>query len=190
MPKAKPTEVIVHRIDLQPSVKDSFDAFLVGKTATNAVSAIGSVLLPFSGAIGALAAAWIAKEGLEAAVDAVTGYFTKKGRKIVDDRYGSEMEKYQLVFATIQSCTSSAQFSQVHSDMMNQLSGGAEFVKKAWSRFIIARGTWMEKEASWPTEVQRAWKGFYPPSALINESKGEMAWAVKSVLPYPLSLLI
>lgn len=189
MPKPKATEVIVHRFDLQPSLKESVDAFLIGKTATNALSAVGSVLSAFGPALGALVAAWIAKEGIEVAVDKVTGYFEKKGRQYVEERYGTEMEKYKLVFATIQSCTSPEQFTEVHSNMMEQLSGGVEFVKKAWVRFLLKRGTWMENEATWPTEVARAWKAFYPPSALINEVKGDVQETIDTVLPWPLNLL-
>jgi len=190
VPKPKPTEVIVHRIDLQPGVKDSFDAFLVGKTATNAVSAIGSVLSAFGPALGALVAAWIAKEGVEAAIEKVTGYFEKKGREYVEDRYGSEMEKYKLVYATIQSCTTVQEFEEVHSTMVKQIAGGAGFVSKAWNRFLLKNNKWLKtEEGIWPTEVIRRWKAFYPPSALINEVKGEVHETIDAAMPWPLSLL-
>jgi len=190
VPKPKPTEVIVHRIDLQPGVKESVDAFLVGKTATNAVSAIGSVLSAFGPALGALAAAWLAKEGIEAALDKVYGYFEKKGRDIVEERYGSEMEKYKLVYATIQSCTTVQEFAEVHSNMVKQIAGGAGFVAAAWNRFLLKNNKWMKmEEGIWPTEVIRRWKQFYPPGALINEVKGEVKSGLGSGIPWPLSML-
>jgi len=73
MPKAKPTQVIVHRIELQQSERDALEAALAGRFVTNAVSATGSVLTgvgnflaPFSGVFGALAALWIGDRTLDA----------------------------------------------------------------------------------------------------------------------------
>ena len=190
MPKPKATDVIVHRLDMQPSLKDSFAAFLIGKTATNAVSAIGSVLLPFSGAIGALAAAWIAKEGIESAFDTVTDYFLGKGEEMVDEKYGPELQKYKLTFAFIQSCTSVNDFSDGHNDLMTSLGGGKGFVKKKWLAFIRARlGDIKNPATQWPKEVAQWWKAFYPPQAFMKDVKGDLqsdldkAAAVTGVIP-------
>jgi len=66
MPKAKPDQVIVHRIELQETERATLEAALAGRFVTNAVGAAGSVLsgigaalAPFSGAITALTAVWI-----------------------------------------------------------------------------------------------------------------------------------
>ena len=72
MPKAKPTQVIVHRIELQQSERDALEAALAGRFVTNAVSATGSVLtgvgnflVPFSGVLTALAGVWIADRSID-----------------------------------------------------------------------------------------------------------------------------
>jgi hypothetical protein len=72
MPKAKPTQVIVHRIELQQSERDALEAALLGRFATNAVSSaghvltgIGNLLVPFSGVLTAFGALWIGDRSLE-----------------------------------------------------------------------------------------------------------------------------
>lgn len=67
MPKAKPDQVIVHRIELQETERATLEAALAGRFVTNAAqagaslfSSIGAALSPFSGAFQLLAAAWIA----------------------------------------------------------------------------------------------------------------------------------
>lgn len=73
MPKAKPTQVIVHRIELQESERDMLELAVYGNFATNAVGAagavltgIGNMLTPFAPALGALAAVWIGDRSLDA----------------------------------------------------------------------------------------------------------------------------
>ena len=73
MPKSKPNQVIVHRIELQQSERDMLELAVAGRTATNAVSAIGAVfsgvgtmLAPFAPAFGALTALWIGDRTLDA----------------------------------------------------------------------------------------------------------------------------
>lgn len=73
MPKAKPTQVIVHRIELQESEREMLELAVAGNVATNVVSAagtvftgIGSMLAPFAPAFGALAAMWIGDRTLDA----------------------------------------------------------------------------------------------------------------------------
>ena len=75
MPKAKPSQVIVHRIELQQSERDAMEAALAGRFLTNAVGSLGSVLsgfgaflTPFSGAIAAIATAIIAEKGIKAVI--------------------------------------------------------------------------------------------------------------------------
>ena len=69
MPKAKPDQVIVHRLELQQSERDAMEAALAGKFITNGISALGNVLgglgqalSPFSGVLSAVAAVWIADQ--------------------------------------------------------------------------------------------------------------------------------
>ena len=72
MPKAKPTQIIVHRIELQQSDRDTLEAALAGRFVTNAVGSVGSVLSglgaalsPFGGALTAIATAWLADKALD-----------------------------------------------------------------------------------------------------------------------------
>lgn len=73
MPKSKPDQVITHRIELQKSERDMIETALVGRFATNAVSATGDVLTgmgnllsPFAPVFGALVALWIGDRTLDA----------------------------------------------------------------------------------------------------------------------------
>lgn len=83
MPRAKPTEVIVHRIDMQPALKESVDAYLAANALTNALSAAGGlftgVLAAFAPALGGIVAAMIAKEGIEELAGKVTQKFEEMG---------------------------------------------------------------------------------------------------------------
>lgn len=67
MPKAKPDKVIVHRLELQQSERDAMEAALTGRFVTgalqgagNLLKGIGAALMPFQGALTALAAVYIA----------------------------------------------------------------------------------------------------------------------------------
>jgi hypothetical protein len=80
IPKAKPTQVIVHRIELQETERATLEAALAGRFVTNGVSAAGSVLTgmgnflaPFSGAITAIAALWIAGRSWDEIMGAAGG---------------------------------------------------------------------------------------------------------------------
>jgi hypothetical protein len=83
VPRAKPTEVIVHRIDMQPALKESVDAYLAANALTNALSAAGGlftgVLAAFAPALGGIVAAMIAKEGIEELAGKVTQKFEEMG---------------------------------------------------------------------------------------------------------------
>jgi len=48
MPKAKPTEVIVHRIELQEHERDTMDMVAASYAAKNIAQGIGSLLEPFT----------------------------------------------------------------------------------------------------------------------------------------------
>jgi len=53
MPKAKPTQVIVHRIELQEKERDMLETFVVGKTVNNLLEpaiALGAVWVTYKAA--------------------------------------------------------------------------------------------------------------------------------------------
>ena len=81
MPKAKPDQVIVHRIELQETERATLEAALAGRFVTNAAHAgaalltgVGTALVPFTGAISALAALWIADKTIDEIKDAITTF--------------------------------------------------------------------------------------------------------------------
>jgi len=87
MPRAKADEVIIHRLDMQPGVKESLDAYLAASAATNALSAAGSILVgmfsAFAAPLGGVMAALIAKEGIEAVAGRITAKFEEAGEQVI-----------------------------------------------------------------------------------------------------------
>ena len=52
MPKAKPTQVIVHRIELQEKEREALDAWIAGKTLKNVGIAAAGASVPVLGFLG------------------------------------------------------------------------------------------------------------------------------------------
>jgi len=75
MPKAKPTQVIVHRIELQEKERDMLEAVVVGQTVKN-------VVLPAAGVAAVGSAAYLSYKALKAAFE--------WGEDIIDDIKGVE----------------------------------------------------------------------------------------------------
>ena len=99
MPKAKPTSIVVHRIELQETERAALEAALAGNFVTNAVSAAGSVftgignmLVPFSGALTAIAGLWIADRTVEEVIENIRD----KGEQVKQEREESYHEKGNL----------------------------------------------------------------------------------------------
>ena len=85
MPKAKPTQVIVHRIELQSKERDALDALVAGQTVKNVVVPVAVV-----GGVGA--AGYLGYKALKEAYD--------WGEDIVDnllDEYTEYKEKVETV---------------------------------------------------------------------------------------------
>lgn len=100
MPKAKPDSVIIHRIDMQTSVKESFDAYLAATAVTNAVGVAGSTLVALVSALaapmGGILAALVAKEGIEEIAGKVTEKFEEAGAQLVEP-LRSGVEYYRAI---------------------------------------------------------------------------------------------
>ena len=62
MPKAKPTQVIVHRIELQEKERDMLETIVVGKTVKN-------VVVPVAITAGVVSASYIGYKWAKATVD-------------------------------------------------------------------------------------------------------------------------
>ena len=100
MPKAKPTQVIVHRIELQETERAAMEAALAGNFLTNAVSAagsvftgIGSVLAPFGGALTAIAGLWIADRTLDEILGAASS-LGEKQKEQMEESFEGDGGKY------------------------------------------------------------------------------------------------
>lgn len=168
MPKSKPDSVVVHRIELQQHERESLDNFLIGKTVTNAVSAIGSVLTPFAGAIGAIVAAYIAKEGVEKFNEAWQGYYARVGEDIVEP-YRNESQYYRAVMAYLMAQPSAAAAEENRGDLENQIRN-SKLVRPKVARFWLkARKDWADW--AWGEEAAQKWKSYYPTSELMNDMK-------------------
>ena len=74
MPKAKPDQVVVHRIELQKSERDMLEAAIMVNAVGKVGQAAGALIAPFAGALTAIVAAYIAKEGIED----ITGWAANK----------------------------------------------------------------------------------------------------------------
>ena len=99
MPKAKPSQVIVHRIELQESEREMLELAVAGNVATNAVSAagavfsgIGSMLSPFAPAFGALAAMWIGDRTLDAVRED-----GERRKQVIEDEYAESKPIYDTI---------------------------------------------------------------------------------------------
>ena len=62
MPKAKPTQVIVHRIELQEKERDALEAYIAGNTVKN-------VVIPTAAIAGVGAAGYLGYKALKEAYD-------------------------------------------------------------------------------------------------------------------------
>ena len=78
MPKAKPDQVIVQRIELQETERATLEAALAGNFVNglamaggNLLKGVGSALAPFQGALTALAALWIADRTIDEIADVI-----------------------------------------------------------------------------------------------------------------------
>jgi len=106
MPKSKPDIVHSVRIELQETERATLEAALAGRFVTNAAMAagnllngVGAALAPFSGALTALAAVWIADRTLEQIIADI-----EKTKEVVEEYWtwvspSKTLETYQYITA-------------------------------------------------------------------------------------------
>ena len=94
MPKSKPDIVHSVRIELQETERATLEAALAGRFVTNSAMAagnllkgVGAALAPFSGALTALAAVWIADRTIEEIAEAI-----KETKEIVEEQFHGEIK--------------------------------------------------------------------------------------------------
>ena len=124
MPKAKADSVIIHRIDVQPGVKESLDAYLAASAVTNAVSAAGAILVGMFSALaapmGGILAALVAKEGIEEVASKVQEKFREAGEQLVEP-LRSAWEYYQAIGRALMAHTG---FLPSSSPFLEDVNGG------------------------------------------------------------------
>ena len=77
MPKAKPTQVIVHRIELQEKEREMLETLVISKAASNVAFGINNMLAPVVAGFGAYTAYMAAKATHGFVDDEVTPFMKK-----------------------------------------------------------------------------------------------------------------
>ena len=185
MPKAKPTQVIVHRLELQQSERDTLEAALAGRFVTNAVTATGSVLsgigtmlVPFSGALTAIAGLWIAEKGGKAIVEAIDTA-ADVGGTIVDFYSPSkQLDAYAYITAFLKACSGwsgddnsvAKRAGQLLKDLKGMNAHPILLFKFQSFMKVIKRD--VQLGGNWPPYTPaKAWIAYYSPSQYIAELK-------------------
>lgn len=185
MPKAKPSHVIVHRIELQETERAALEAALAGRFVTNAVSAAGSVfsgigtmLVPFSGALTAIAGLWIADKGIDAVIDSVKQ--AKEDVEQVIEWYSpsKQQEAYEYICAYLRACdgwdgnpNSMAQrIGQLVKDLEKMQAHPFLIIKlKNFVKYV--KGNQI-KTGNYPSHSPaKAWTAFYSPQQYLADVK-------------------
>ena len=195
MPKAKPTQVIVHRLELQQTERAAFEAALAGKFLTNAVSATGSVLTglgtmltPFTGALTAIAGLWIAEKGATALIDAAENT-VEQVSKISDFLNPSkQQDAYQYICAFLNACSGwegddnsvQKKGGKVVQDLKEMNANPILLAKyQGWSKVVQFK---RQKEGAWPPMTPaQSWKSYYSPSQYLNDLKAQMKEAIPGI---------
>ena len=179
MPKAKPDLVIVHRIELQQSERDAMEAALAGRFVTNGISAVGSVLgglgaalVPFSGAITALAALWIAERTFEEVVESVKEV-KEAGEDIVEWVSPSKTQQtFQYIASYLQACNGWDGLMERGSELMQHLDdvNASPILKRKLMAFIKNAKMLKKTTGEWPHYTpEKAWIQFYTPQEYYRD---------------------
>jgi len=144
MPKAKPTSVVVHRIELQETERTIVETALAGQFVTNALSGVGSVLSgaasmlgPFSGAITAIAALWLADKTFEEVVDFVEDVRTIRSN--LEQSHGI----YDEIVATLTATYETSGFEYLNSggrSISDADSDTRNFIRELFDRLVSEYG--------------------------------------------------
>ena len=195
MPKAKPTQVIVHRIELQQTERDAMEAALAGRFVTNAVSATGSVLTgmgnllaPFGGVLTAIAGLWIAEKGATALIDAV-GTTIENTEDFVDFlNPKKQQDAYQYICAYLAACSGwdgdensvSAKVAQLLKDLKGMNANPVLLVQfQLWMKRVKREH---QTTGSWPPLTPAlSWKRHYPPNEYLKEITGQIKDAIPGI---------
>ena len=171
MPKAKPDQVIVHRIELQETERATLEAALAGRFVTNAVSGagavlsgIGSALAPFAGAISAMAALWIAGRTFEEISESI-----KETKEAAEDYWSwvspsKTLETYQFIVAFFQAANGWDDLQTRTGELAKELDSRnvSPLLNMKLSAFFKTTRASHRTTGQWPpTSPAKAWLNFY-----------------------------
>lgn len=183
MGKARPDQTIAFRVELQQHERESLDNFLIGKTATNAVAAVGTLLTPFATAFGAIAAAWIAKEGVERFNEWWQQYYLDAGERAAAPAAG-ELQFYKMTIAYIGASGSAVDLGKsISNSEFRKAMKSAPNVAKGFGSWVSkTKNQWGSMESSangWPKTPLGSWKSFFTSQdlkdAMTNAAKQNVA---------------
>lgn len=176
MPKAKPTQVIVHRLELQETERATLEAALAGRFVTNAVSAAGSVLsgfgqalTPFAGVLTAIGAAYLAEKGIQGVMDSVETI--SEATEIFNPKTQSDAYEYICEFlrANPEWDKLGGKLGKLRYDLVNMNASPILLRKfQEWDKTIIST---RNQSGSWPSsEPAKTWIQYYPPNQFVKDS--------------------
>lgn len=195
MPRAKADSVIIHRLDVQPALKDSLDAYLAASALTNAVGTAGQIITGLFSALavpmGGILAALVAKEGIEEIAATVKEKFEEKGRELVEPLTDA-VNYYRAILNALKSYT-----GYIHNNLtfLKDVNGGTKPTPMDmvwvydgaidfWTTGAARRATteWIQQhvadggDASNPTPPPQGWYGtyfrsYFPPSRVLSYIK-------------------
>ena len=187
--------MIVHRLELQQTERDAFEAALAGRFVTNAVSAAGSVLsgigtmlVPFSGALTAIAGLWIAEKGASALIDAAETTI-EASDKITDFLNPSkQQDAYQYICAFLAACSGwdgdenslQKKGGQIVLDLKEMNANPILLAKyQGWAKTVKFK---FQKDGVWPPMTPpQSWKSYYPPGSYLNDIKAQLKDAIPGI---------
>lgn len=196
MPRAKADSVVIHRLDVQPGVKESLDAYLAASALTNAVGTAGQILTGMFSALavpmGGILAALVAKEGIEEIAAAAADKFREAGEALAEPLRNAAHYYREILRAlhTTSGLIEPSPFLEnvnggkkpTEIDMVWVYDGAHDFwtsgsARRAYTEWIqqhVADGG----NAANPAEPPQGWfapyfKSYFPPSRVVDYMKAQ-----------------
>lgn len=177
MPKAKPDQVIVHRIELQQSERDAMEAALAGRFITNGVTAVGAALTglgaalaPFSGALTALATLWIADRTIDEIVESVKQIKEEAPWEWISP--SKTLDTFSYISAFMQASNGWDDFNSRTAELANELKSrnASPILEMKLQAFIKNALMTFKTTGQWPQQpIAKAWNNFYSAQEYYND---------------------
>lgn len=183
---------------MQPSLKETLDSYLVAQTLTNAVGAVGAIFAAVAAPLGAVIAAIVAKEGLEAVkekfgdiMEDVTApaaekivepytegwaYYQAVGRAIMNGQFPREAPIYALANpqgwqAFLQEVNGGSEFSYGPKMVFDNLKGMYMHIHSVTVKFLQDNPGVNANSLpqEWNIQVFNLMKSYYPTNQLKDD---------------------